>query len=205
VFDLKLTRLLFVSLIVIVVMNAGCVGFVRSTYQSLVSTPTPTPVSVTQPTPTLTPVNQTVQMEYLFMENMNTGLSSYNNGIIAMNDSRNASERKDWSNASSDIWFAKSYMDQAQQAFNSMVQYASTQDEVSLSNEWNATAYYYSMAFGFVNQSYTEGAYQENRSSPNYVMYNYYVEQANNYITQAVNSREEAIALENETFVGQQG
>ena len=202
---LKLTRLIFFALIILVVMNAGCVGFIRNSYFDLTATPTPAPTALPLPTPSLTPVNQTVQMEYLYTENLDTGLNSYNNGITAMNDSKRASDNKDWVNASGDIWFAKSYMDQAQQSFLSMSQYASTPDELEMAQEWNATAFYYSLAFSYVNQSYVESAYQDNRSQPNYVMQNYYVDQANNYISLAVSSRQQAIGLENNTFIGQQG
>jgi hypothetical protein len=205
VVQLKLTNILFVALILLVIVNSGCVGFVRNTYFSLLATPTPSPTATPVPTPDQTPVNATLQREYLFVQNLDIGLNSYNNGITAMNDSRRASEVSDWTNASSDIWFARSYMDQAQQSFLAMVQYAGTPAELSLCDKWNETAYYYSLAFGYVNQSYAEGAYQATQSIPNYVLENYYVNQANYYIGLAVNSRQQAIALENETFIGQQG
>ena len=203
--QLKLIYILFVALILLVIVNTGCVGFVRNTYFSLVATPTPAPTATPVPTPDQMPVNYTLQREYLLVQNLDTGLSSYNNGITAMNDSRKASEISDWANASNDIWFAKSYMDQAQQSFLAMAQYASTPAESSLCDKWNETAYYYSLAFEYVNQSYAQSAYQATQSIPNYVLENYYVDQANNYIGLAVSSRDQAIALENETFIGQQG
>lgn len=200
---MRSARLLLVALLVLVVLNAGCVGFIRDTYKNFTSTPVPTPSII--PTVTSTPINQTIERQYLFADKLNTGLEYYNNGIRTWNSSRKAAESSDWVNATQDIVAAKTYMEQARASFLGMKPYAATPDEVNLCEKWNQTAYYQSQAFDFVNFSYWEGAYQATRSAPNYIIYNYYVGQANYNIELAKASKAEAEELERRTFIGQQG
>ena len=96
-------------------------------------------------------------------------------------------------------------MGQARGEFLGMKQYAATPNEISLADKWNETVYDYLQAFDYMNQSFQENAYQSGRSSPNYVKANYYVGQANSYILLARSSMQEAISLERQTFIGQQG
>ncbi len=199
---MKLNRLLFVALLVLIVYSAGCVGFCRDSYHSILSTPIP---SVTlQPTVTATPINQTIDQQYMYADTLNSGLTYYNDGIEAMNESKLASDRSDWNNATIYIISAKTYMGQAMIEFSGMKQYAATPNEISLSDKWNETAYNYQQAFDYVNQSYQEDSYQSSRSSPNYIKLNYYVGQANYYVGLANNNMQEAINLEGQTFIGQQ-
>lgn len=200
---MKLTKLLFVALLVLIVFSAGCVGFCRDSYHNFISTPVP-PVTL-QPTVTVTPLNQTIDRQYMYADKLNTALEYYNNGITSMNESKKAADRLDWTNATIDIQSAKANMEQARSEFAGMKQYAATPNEINLSAKWNETAYYYLLAFDYINQSYQENAYQDTRSSPNYIKLNYYIGQANYYIGLARNSMQEAIDLERQTFIGQQG
>lgn len=202
---MKLIRLLLVALLILAIMNTGCVGFVRDTYKNYTSSPSPsslTPISVTP-----VPINQTIERQYMYADRLNAGLQNYNNGIITWNQSRREYESADFANATVDIGRAKGFMEQARSDFLSMKPYAATSDEASLSEKWNETAYYQVMAFDFVNQSYQEGAYQASRmfAEQNPIKYNYYVSQANYYISLAKQSRTEAEELERRTFIGQQG
>lgn len=198
---MKFTKLLFVALLVVIVSSAGCVGFWRDAYKSL--NPAPVPSATTSPVEASAPVNQTIERQYMYADMLNSGLAAYNNGIIALNQSKDASNRSDWSNASIDVLNAEAYMKQASDAFLGMRQYAATPYEVNLSAKWNDTAYYYIQTFEYANLSYNEQAYQASRVLPNYVKLNYYIQQANFYSALASKSREEAIDLERKTFVGQ--
>ncbi|WP_174591101.1 hypothetical protein [Methanocella conradii] len=201
---MKLARLLLAALLVATVLSAGCVGLIRDTYKSLVSTPTPTsslPITLTP-----IPINQAIERQYMFAEKLNSGLEHYNSGIMAMNRSRELADQHDWSNASIEIGMAKAYMEQARASFLDMKRYAFTADEANLSEKWNQTAYYEAKAFEFVNLSYQEDAYQSSRGDEaNYIRYNYYVSQANYYLGLAKACKAEAEELERRTFIGQQG
>jgi hypothetical protein len=202
---LKLARLLLLALLVLAMLNVGCVGFIRDTYKDVVATPTPSPGIL--PAVTSTPISQAVEKQYMFRENLVAGYEHYNNGIEAFNVSRSAYERSDWANATLNIGMAKSYMGQASSDFLSMKPYAQTPDAVLVSDKWNETAYYLGQAFYYVNLSYQEGSYQASRSfaEQNPVKYNAYLEQAKYYQALAAQSRAEAEAAEGRTFIGQQG
>ena len=202
---MKLSGLLLLALLILAAVNAGCVGFIRDTYKNYISTPVPSPSIM--PTVTLTPINETVERQYMFAEKLTSGLERYNDGIRTWNASRKAADSADWANATQGIGLAKAYMEQARSDFLGMRPYAATPDEIMLSEKWNETAYYQGQAFDFVNLSYQEGAYQAARSfaEQNPIKYNYYVSQANYYISLAKQSRAEAEDLERRTFIGQQG
>lgn len=201
---MKFARLLLVALLVLIVLNSGCVGLIRDAYQNIVS---PTPSASVTTTPTAIPINQSIERQYNYADRLNAGLQNYNNGIIIADQSRKEYESADWDNATADIGHAKTYMDQARMAFMSMKAFAATADETTLSDKWNETAYYEMQAFDYMNMSYQEGRYQASRTfaEQNPIKYNYYVSQANYYISLAKSSRTEAETLENRTFIGQQG
>lgn len=202
---MKLSGLLLLALVILATVNAGCVGFIRDTYKNYTSTPVPSPTIM--PTVTSTPINETIERQYMFTEKLMEGLEHYNEGIRTWNASRKAADSADWANATQYIGIAKAYMEQARGSFLGMKPYAATPDEASLAEKWNETAYYQSQAFDYVNLSYQEGAYQASRSfaEQNPIKYNYYVSQANYYISLAKQSRAEAEELERRTFIGQQG
>lgn len=202
---MKLARLLLLALLVLAMLDVGCVGFIRDAYKGVVATPTPMPTLI--PTETTTPISQAVEKQYMFRENLVAGYGHYNTGIEAFNVSRSAYERSDWANATQNIGMAKSYMDQASSDFLSMKPYAQTPDEVLVSDKWNETAFNLGQAFYYVNLLYQEGAYQASRSfaEQNPIKYNAYVEQAKYYQNLAAQSRAEAEAAEGRTFIGQQG
>lgn len=201
---MKFARLLLVALLVIIVLSSGCVGFVRDTYRNVVS---PTPSATVPATSTPIPINQSIERQYNYADRLNAGLMNYNNAIVTANESRIAYESANWETATTEITQAKAYMEQARTAFNSMKAFASTADETALSEKWNETAYYETQAFEYMNLSYQEARYQASRTfaEQNPIKYNYYVGQANYYISLAKQSRSEAEALEMRTFIGQQG
>jgi len=196
-----ITKILFMAVLILVVLNAGCVGFWRDSYKDLTSTPVPS--ATAQPSATSTPVNQTIERQYLYVDKLDAALDNYNNGIAALNESKKASDVSDWANASLNIQAASTYMELASNDFIGMRAYAATPDEMNLSDKWNDTAYYYMQTFYYANLSYQESAYQATRSTPNYIKQTYYVQQAEYYNALAAQSREEAIAIERSTFLGQ--
>ncbi len=202
---LKLARLLLLALLITAVLDIGCVGFIRDAYKGLTASPTPSPVVM--PTVTLTPINETVERQYMYAEMLMAGIGHYNEGIRAFNTSRQAADRSDWENATKGIVKAKTCMEEARADFLGMKPYAMTPEEIMLSVRWNDTAYYQVQAFDYVNFSYQEGAFQASRSfaEQNPVRYNYYVSQANYYISLALQSKSEAESLEGRTFIGQHG
>lgn len=201
---MRQARLLLVALILLVVVNAGCVGLIRDTYKNIVS-PSPGPTASASTGPVQ--VNQTIERQYNYADRLNAGLLNFNNAIVAWNQSRKDYESTNWDNATANIELATSYMEQARTAFQSMKAFAATPDEIALSEKWNETAYYDIQAFAYVNMSYEEGHYQSLRlwSEQNPIKYNYYVSQANYFITLSRESQAEAEALENSTFIGQLG
>ncbi len=201
---MRFARLLLVALLVLIVLSSGCVGLVRDTYKNIVS---PSPSATVQATTTPIPINQSIERQYNYADRLNAGLMNYNNGIIAANDSRVAYESAKWDTATTEITQAKAYMEQARTAFNSMKAFAATPDEMSLAEKWNETAYYETQAFENMNLSYQEAKYQASRTfaEQNPIKYNYYVGQANYYISLAKQSRSLAEAIELRTFIGQQG
>ena len=202
--SLKFTRLLLVALLILIVANSGCVGFIRDTYKNIVS---PTP-SVTVPAAaTPIPINQSIERQYDYADRLNAGLISYNNAIITWNQSRKDYESANFTSATANIGQATVLMQQAQNAFLSMKAFAATPDETAVADKWNETAYYDIQAFGYVNQSYQEGQYQASRTfaEQNPIKYNYYVGQANYYISLAKDSKAQAVDLMNRTFIGQEG
>ncbi len=202
---MKKYGLLMLALLMVVAMDAGCVGFIRDSYRDYLSTPAPS--STVMPTATSTPINQTIERQYMFMEKLTMGIEHYNEGIRALNSSKKEADSSRWSNATRDIVLAKANMEEARVDFQAMMPYAATPDEVALSDKWNDTAFYQIQAFDYVNLSYQEGAYQFSRSfaEQNPIKYNYYVGQANYYISLALQSKAEAEALESRTFIGHQG
>ncbi|HTY90847.1 MAG TPA: hypothetical protein VMC84_06685 [Methanocella sp.] len=202
--SLKYARLLTVALLLLIVVNAGCVGFIRDAYKEIGPQ---TPESPVSPTPEPVQINQTIERQYNYADRLNAGLNNYNNAIIVWNQSRKDYDSAYWDNATANIGLAAESMEQARTAFLSMKSFASTDDERALSEKWNETAYYDILAFGYINQSYQEGRYQASRSfaEQNPVRYNYFVSQANYYISLAKESKAEAEALENRTFIGQLG
>jgi hypothetical protein len=201
---MKYARLLLVALLVLIVLSSGCVGFMRDTYKNIVS---PSPSATAPATSTPIPINQSIERQYNYADRLNAGLINYNNAIVTANESRIAYESASWETATTEITQAKVYMEQARMAFLSMKAFAATADETSLAEKWNETAYYETQAFEFMNQSYQEARYQASRTfaEQNPIKYNYYVGQANYYISLAKQSRSEAEALEMRTFIGQQG
>ena len=202
--SLKFARLLLVALLILIVANAGCIGFIRDTYKNVVS---PSPAATAPVTVTPIPINQSIERQYNYADRLNAGLNSYNNAIITWNQSRKDYESANFVNATANIGDAKALMQQARNAFLSMKAFAATSDETALAEKWNATAYYDIQAFDYVNQSYQEGQYQASRTfaEQNPIKYNYYVGQANYYISLAKESKAQAVDLMNRTFIGQEG
>ncbi len=201
---MKYARLLLVALLVFIVLSSGCVGLVRDTYKNIVS---PTPSATTPATTTAIPINQSIERQYNYADRLNAGLINYNNAIVTANESRIAYESANWDTATAEITQAKAYMEQARTAFLSMKAFAATGDETALAEKWNETAYYETQAFEYMNLSYQEARYQASRTfaEQNPIKYNYYVGQANYYISLAKQSRHDAEAIEMRTFIGQQG
>ena len=201
---MKIARLLLVALLILIVANAGCIGFIRDAYKNVVS---PSPAATGPVTVTPIPINQSIERQYNYADRLNSGLNSYNNAIITWNQSRKDYESANWANATANIGQATALMEQARNAFLSMKAFAATSDETALADKWNETAYYDIQAFDFVNQSYQEGQYQASRTfaEQNPIKYNYYVGQANYYISLAKESRAQALDLMNRTFIGQEG
>jgi len=202
---LKFARLLLLALLILAAMNAGCIGFIRDTYKTYMATPVPSPTLM--PTATSTPINRTIEWQYMYTEKFRSGIGHFNDAIRAFNASRMAADRSSWANATQEIGLAKIYMEQARVDFLDMKPYGGTPEEIMMSEKWNETAYFEILAFDFANFSYQEGAYQATRSfaEQNPVRYNYYVDQANVYLSIARQSKAEAEELEGRTFIGQQG
>lgn len=201
---MKFARLILVALVLLIVVNSGCVGFIRDIYKNVVS---PSPGATVSPTTGPVLINQTIERQYNYADRLNAGLHNYNNAIITRNMSQKDYDSANWDNATANIGRATTFMEQARTAFQSMKAFAATPDEIALSEKWNETAYYNIQAFGYINQSYEEGHYQSLRSfaEQNPIKYNYFVSQANYYISLAKESKAEAEALENRTFIGQLG
>jgi hypothetical protein len=125
VVTLKTARLFVFALLVLAMLNVGCVGFIRDTYNSAIATPTP----CITPAATLTPISQTIEKQYMLRENLVAGYGHYNSGIEAFNQSRSAYQRSDWANATLSVRTAKTYMEEARSDFLSMEPYAQTPDE----------------------------------------------------------------------------
>ena len=175
--------------------------------------PTATTVPVPSKTPTVAPVaspvsapNSTVEQQYRYTEKLQSGIDQYNAGILYMADAQNlAHNQSDWRNASNTMLKAKDRMDSAKADFQAMGNYSLNQDETLLSQKWARTAEYSSTSLQYASMAYSEMADQiatRGAGNINPVKYNSYVQQANSYNYQAMQSRNEAEAIErNLTFV----
>ncbi|HMK48299.1 MAG TPA: hypothetical protein VK436_16870, partial [Methanocella sp.] len=144
------------SFLLMVIVMSGCTG----TPQNVV-TPTATPAATQiateaatpAPAPSLTPsisaspvqtaVNQTVENQYQYTENLQTGIDQYNLGVGLMTDAQNqANNKSDWTNASTLMLRAKDRMDSAKVEFQNMTNYSNSADETTLSQKWAEAADY---------------------------------------------------------------
>lgn len=201
-------------ILVVIVALSGCTVL----KEQFVKPPSPTATTVPVPskTPTVAPVvsavpgttiNSTVERQYQYTGKLQSGIDKYNAGIMYMADAQELAHNKsDWSNASSMMETARDRMDRAKADFKAMENLSLNQDEVLLSKAWADTADYSSTSVGYASQAYKEMAYQLSVTGPggsiNPVKYNGYVKEANNYNSLAMQSRNEAEALEkNLTFL----
>lgn len=204
-----LTAALF---LIIIVALSGC-----TVLQPQSATPVPTATAAPMPsrTPTVAPLatpvpgsasNSTVEQQYKYTEKLQSGIDKYNAGILYMADAQSqAHNQSDWSNASRTMLKAKDRMDGAKADFQAMGNYSINSDEVLLSQKWTQTADYSSTSMQYASQAYAEMADQlatHGAGNVNPVKYNSYVQQANSYNSLALQSRNEAEAIEkNLTFV----
>jgi hypothetical protein len=137
-----------------------------------------------------------VQMQYNFVEHLNLGKASHNAGIDKMVQSNAAYNRSEWKNASAKVLEAQSYMDAAMQEYNRSLDYALMPEWAELAMAYKNVSWAYYMSFDFQNKAFIEGEYQYGRNPPNFVMFNYYTEEANKYMHMAVDYREEANAID---------
>lgn len=205
-----ITAALFLT---ITVALSGCT-VLQDQFQKPVPTATTAPVPSKTPTvvPTVSAVpgqvpNSTVEQQYKYTEKLQSGIDKYNAGILYMDEAQIlAHNRSDWSNASSTMLKAKDRMDSAKADFQAMGNYSINHDEVLLSEKWTQTANYSAASMQYASLAYSEMASQLAAKGPggsvNPVKYNSYVQQANSYNTLAMQSRNEAEAIEkNLTFV----
>ncbi|WP_424356641.1 hypothetical protein [Methanocella sp. MCL-LM] len=198
--------------LVIMVALSGCT-VLKEQFQKPVSTATPAPVPSKTPTvvPTVTAVpgpatNSTVEQQYKYTEKLQAGIDKYNAGILYMGDAqRQAHNQSDWTNASNTMLKAKDRMDAARADFQAMGNFSINHDEVLLSEKWVQTANYTAASMEYASLAYTEMATQiatKGSGNINPVKYNNYVKEANYYNDLAMQSRNEAEAIESRlTFV----
>ncbi|WP_148266491.1 hypothetical protein [Methanocella arvoryzae] len=195
-------------LFVIIVALSGCTVLKEQPQQ-----PTPAPTATSAPVPSKTPTvvptatavpgpatNATVEQQYKYTEMLQSGIDKYNAGIIYMDEAqRLAHNQSDWSNASSMMLKAKERMEAARADFETMGGFSINQDEVLLSEKWVQTANYSAASMEYASLAYAEMADQIATKGPgnvNPVKYNSFVRQANDYNALAMQSRNEAEALE---------
>jgi hypothetical protein len=187
---------MFIMLIALIplIFTSGCIEYWKD--QFVTSIPTPTPVTTITPTPTITPtskpINDTIEKKYLFVEKFYAGIEEYNKGINAAMESQSMANASLWKNASEKVLIAKSHMEKSMAFFKEMEQYVTYKDELNLSQKWHETAEQTSKSYAFQSDAYIERAFQDSRPNPNYIKFNYYVEQANLYNSLAMASRMQA-------------
>jgi hypothetical protein len=187
---------LAITVIVVAMIVAGC---------TTTSTPTPTPVPTPAPTATPTPVptatpvpaNQTAENTYQLVERYAAGIENHNTGVGFVKTAQNLYNESDYTNASSYMDKAADKMDAAKVDFESMLWYASTSQQTLLSQKWTETADLYAKSYRNASLAYKEYASEYNRPTPNYVMYQYYIQLAQQYNDQATAIRKEAESIGN--------
>jgi hypothetical protein len=181
--------ILAVSAVTVAMLVAGC------------TTPTPTPAPTATPSPSPSPspapTMSPVDREYQFVERLSVGINDYNTGVGFVTTAKNLFNQSDYTNASQYMKMAGDRMDVAKGDFTAMRTYASTLQEVNLSNKWMETAELYSKSYHNASEAYSEYGYQMSRPAENrnYVKYDYYVQQANYYNAVADESRKQADAI----------
>lgn len=182
-------------LILCVMASAGCV---RSN-QGPDATPTVQATATVTPVPTVTPapVDPTVERQYQYIEYLYSGIEGHNRGIGKLRQAQMAANESDWKNASVIVLEAKQYMENAGADFKAMEPYAMYPDETNLSKKWYQTTEYAAKGYSFMSDAFLEREFQDSRDTPNYVKYNYYVEQANHYNDLSQQIRIEAEKLQN--------
>lgn len=198
--------------LVIIVALSGCT-VLKEQFQKPVPTATTAPVPSKTPTvvPTVTAVpgpatNSTVEQQYKYTEKLQAGIDKYNAGILYMGDAQKlAHNQSDWINASSTMLKGKERMEAAKADFQTMGNFSINHDEVLLSEKWVQTANYSAASMEYASLAYSEMASQLATKGPgniNPVKYNSYVKEANYYNSLAMQSRNEAEAIESRlTFV----
>lgn len=182
---------LAISVMAVAMIVAGC---------SSTSTPTPTATPTPTPTPvpaTPTPANQTAWRTYEFVEQYAAALEYYNTGVVYINMSANYSQAQDYTSASRYASMAADRMDMAGTGFEGMLWYASTNEQTLLSQDWTNAADLFSKSYRNLSLGYQEYANESVRTSPNYVMGNYYLAIAQDYNNQAHSQWLQATTLGN--------
>jgi hypothetical protein len=173
-------------------MLSGC-----ASPQPPAATPTPAATVTATATPAPTPgVNESVQMQYSYVEKFQAGIGHYNAGIDAARRGQALFNGSDFANASRQMAIATESMGVARASFQSMAQYAQTPQERNLSEKWQQTAEYARMGYQNASYAYLEYANQTASPPPNWVKYNAYVAQANQNNLLAEQAKQEAEAIE---------
>ncbi|MCD1295244.1 hypothetical protein CUJ83_09560 [Methanocella sp. CWC-04] len=192
----KTIRLTFITLTIIAfILSAGCVGYLKNPIKST-PTPAPTVTATPSPEPTKKPVNETVERHYQYIEKFYAGIEKFNRGIDFIYKSQSYANDMDWNNASSYALKARDSMEDAKVLFKDMEQYALNDNELRLSQKWYETADHSSVCYGYHSDAYIEHEFQDSKETPNYIKFNYYVEQANHYNSLAQQSRMQAEELQ---------
>lgn len=183
---------LAITVMAVALVVAGC---------TTTSTPTPTPTQAPTATPTpaptvtATPINTTLENMYQLVEHYSTGIEVYNSGVGYANSGKNLINASDFVNASQYYKTAGDRMAAASSGFQAMLPYASTPQEISLSQRWTEAADLYAKSYQNASLAYNEYASEQGRQTPNYVKYQYYVQLAQQYNDQAAEIRQLAEAL----------
>lgn len=182
---------LAVSVIAVAMIVAGC---------ATTGTPTPAPAPDATPTPSPTPAPAStispVDKKYQYVERLQAGISEFNSALALMQTGKDYVNASDYANASRQMREAGEQMDAAVAYFMDMRQFASTPQELNLSQKWADTARYSAMSYRNASLAYDAYAYEIARPTlPNWVKYEDYVAQANRYNQLAAESRSQVDVL----------
>ena len=172
--------------IAVVLAMAGCTS----------PTPAPTATPVPSPSPTGLPINDTVQMRYNYVDQLQRGMSHYNTGIGYAHQGESLFNSSNYLNASLYMSMAQESMDLAGNDFGNSMQYAQTPDESNLSGLWIAVARYSSEGYINASYAYQEMQNQSGKQPPNLVIFNAFVAQANDNILKSGQYKAQAEALQ---------
>jgi hypothetical protein len=184
----------FVMAILVMAMAMIVSGCTTTVTPAPTATPSPSATPTPAPTATMSPMDK----KYQYIEQLQAGINNYNKGVGYVDTAKTLINASDYLNGSEYYKMAGDQMVVAKNDFQSMLPYASTQQEINLSQKWVETADYYSMSYLNASAAYNEYANEYNRSTPNLYRYNIYVQQAQYYNDLAAESRQQAEAIERE-------